>query len=50
MQDFNSQYASYKPLPNTSYGMSKLKEIIQICSEIRPIIIGMDDIERKDLS
>jgi len=52
IKDFNSQYSSpiHGPLPNTSTALLKAKEIISILQEIKPVIIGMDSIERKENS
>ena len=51
VKEFKSMYspALHGPSPNTLEGMKKLQMIIQLLNEIKPIILGMDDIQKKDV-
>lgn len=50
MKDFHSLYTPqlHGPLPNTNEGLVRLQQIVQLLSEMKPIILAMDDIERND--
>ena len=50
MKDFRSLYNPrlHGPLPNTNEGVLKLQQVIQLLTELKPIVMEMDDIERKD--
>jgi hypothetical protein len=51
VKDFKGMYSSkiHGPLPNTDDAMRKLQLVVQLLGEIKPVIIGMSDIERKDI-
>lgn len=48
--DFKNLYSSsqHGALPTTDIAAEKLKQMIKLCEEIKPIIIGMSEIERRD--
>jgi len=52
VNEFKSQYASQRhgPLPNMDGAMINLNKIVQLLELVKPVIIGMDAIERKDMS
>lgn len=51
VKEFKSMYspALHGPPPNTLEGMKKLQMVIQLLNEIKPIILGMDDIQKRDV-
>lgn len=51
VNDFNGQYSSSRhgPLPNTRGAMVQLQMVVKLLESVKPVIIGMDDIERKDV-
>lgn len=51
VKDFSSLYppSTHGPTPNITEAMTKLKQIAQLLVEIKPIILGMDDIQKKDI-
>ncbi|MEI6421701.1 MAG: DUF2490 domain-containing protein [Lentisphaerota bacterium] len=49
VENFNSQYASHTPLPNTKDAYGKLHMVAELLKSVQPVIIGMDEIERKDV-
>lgn len=51
VKDFNGQYSSARhgPLPNTRGALVQLQMIVKMLEGIKPVIMGMDDIERKDV-
>ena len=51
VNSFNSSYSSglHGPMPNSSAAIEKLQQVIRLLSEIKPIILGMDDIQKKDV-
>lgn len=52
VRDFQSMYSSrlHGPTPNVAAALTKLKEVVRLMVEIKPTILGMDDIQRKDMS
>ncbi len=50
VENFGGQYvsASHGPLPPTADAARKLQEVVRLLAAVKPIIIGMDEIERKD--
>ena len=50
-QDFKGEFSStlHGPLPNTAEGERILGEIVKLCNSLKPIILGMNDIEKKDM-
>lgn len=50
-QDFPSQYSAsvHGPKPNVSFAIQNLQEIVKLMVTIKPIIRGMDEIEKKDI-
>lgn len=50
MKDFRAMYSPtlHGPLPNTNEGMAKLQQIVQLLTELKPTVLAMDDIQRKD--
>jgi hypothetical protein len=50
-KDFRSIYspAVHGPSPNTLDAMRKLQQIVQLLVEMKPIILGMDDIQKRDV-
>ena len=51
VEEFRYMYSQslHGPSPNTLESMRKLQTIIQLLNEIKPIILGMDDIQKKDV-
>lgn len=52
MNEWKSQYSSntHGPLPNVQGALVNLQMIVKLLTEVKPVVIGMDDIERKDMS
>lgn len=50
VKDFKDMYSSslHGPMPNTNDGMIKLQQIVQLLNELKPLILSMDDIQKKD--
>lgn len=50
VKDFKSQYQSARhgPLPNCEGALIQLQMVAKLLQGVKPVIIGMDDIERKD--
>lgn len=51
VNDFNGMYSDsrHSPLPNTRGALVNLQMVVKILKGIKPVIMGMDDIERKDV-
>jgi len=51
VKDFSTMYSSriHGPLPNTHETSKKLGEIVRLLMEIKPTIISIDDIQKKDI-
>ena len=51
VKDFRSMYspAFHGPMPNTEIAYQRLQEVIKLLTEIKPVILGMDDIQKKDV-
>ena len=51
VKDFKGQYASARhgPLPNCEGALIQLQMVVKILQGVKPVIMGMDDIERKDI-
>jgi hypothetical protein len=51
VKDFNDQFLSSRhgPLPNTRTALIQLQMIVKSLESVKPTIIGMDDIERRDV-
>ena len=51
VNSFNSSYPSARhgPSPNSAAAMEKFQQVISLLSEIKPVILGMDDIQKKDI-
>jgi hypothetical protein len=49
--EFSGLYSSqvHGPLPNTSGGIQKLMMIVKLLEEVKPLILSMDDIQKKDI-
>lgn len=50
MQDFPSLYSPrlHGPLPNTRGALVQLQMIAKMLEGVKPVVMGMDDIEKKD--
>lgn len=50
MIDFPSLYSPslHGPLPNTRGALVQLQMVAKLLESVKPVVIGMDDIERKD--
>jgi len=50
MMDFPSLYSPrlHGPLPNTRGALVQLQMVAKLLEGVKPVIMGMDDIERKD--
>lgn len=51
VKNFNEQHSSSRhgALPNTSGATIKLESVVETLQSIKPVIIGMDHIEKKDI-
>ena len=49
-KDFKGMYSPtlHGPLPNTQGALIQLQMVVKILQGIKPVILGMDDIQRKD--
>lgn len=52
VRDFRSMYSArlHGPTPNVDEAILNLREIVRLMVLIKPTILGMDDIQRKDMS
>ena len=51
VKDFKGMFSSQRHgvLPNTQHARQTLDQIVKLLEEVKPIILGMDDIQRKDI-
>lgn len=50
-KDFKSMYSAalHGPSPNTQGAMINLQTIVKLLIAMKPVILGMDDIQKKDI-
>jgi len=50
-KDFNQMYSAalHGPQPNTGGAMVNLAMILKLLGAIKPVVLGMDDIQKKDM-
>ena len=50
-KEFNNLYSHQRhgPLPNTLEAMRILSEILKLCQQLKPYILGMDNIQKNDV-
>lgn len=51
MRDFKDEFADSRhgPLPNIAQAQRQLAEVMRICQQVKPVILGMSQIEWKDM-
>jgi hypothetical protein len=49
--DFKDQFTdpAHGPLPNLTGAQRQLVEMLRVCQQLKPVIIGMSEIERRDM-
>lgn len=51
VKDFKGQYSDprHGPMPNCEGALIQLQMVVKLLQGVKPVIMGMDDIERKDI-